>query len=110
MNMLKNASSVVWTQLNAGTSGCFTAPLPMLQLFVPMSIVGGALLIPLNLRGDQVQASVESNSINPSRFMQLTMTNIDDNSPILWCAACLLACTRLWSGTVGQGVVQYSAV
>jgi hypothetical protein len=64
-----------------------------LQLLFPMALVGGVLLIPVNLSGDVVSStgqeygsSTSNNlSLNPTQFMRLTMTNIPSGSPLLWC-------------------------
>ena len=55
------------------------------QLMVPLSIFGARVLIPIHLSGDAVEKSGQTTkSINPTQFMKLTMTNVPEESPLLW--------------------------
>ena len=56
------------------------------QLVLPVALLGGVLLIPINLSGDAVEDSGkgDSKSINPTHFMRLTVTNLPSGSPLLW--------------------------
>ncbi|KAG1670529.1 hypothetical protein FOA52_015394 [Chlamydomonas sp. UWO 241] len=55
-----------------------------IQLLVPICIVGGCVLIPLNVHGNGIVEGVEESTLNPSKFMRLTMTNMGIASPVLW--------------------------
>ncbi|GAX72907.1 hypothetical protein CEUSTIGMA_g362.t1 [Chlamydomonas eustigma] len=63
-----------------------------LQLLFPIAVVGGVLLIPVNLSGDVISSAGQQYdsdttpnlSLNPTQFMRLTMTNIPSGSPLLW--------------------------
>ena len=78
------------------------------QLLLPIALVGGVVLIPINLSGDYVEKSGQgtSASINPTDFMRLTLTNVEAKSPLLWIHfLCVLAFVMYacWLLKVGRG-------
>jgi hypothetical protein len=67
-----------------------------MQLFFPLALFGGLVLIPIHLSGDAVEKSGQTTkSINPTQFMKLTMTNVPEGSPLLW-VHCLLTVVYVW--------------
>ena len=57
-----------------------------IQMMFPLALLGCCVLVPINAQSAYISRSVTAsngNSINPSSFMKLTMTNISD--PDLMC-------------------------
>lgn len=58
-----------------------------IQILLPMALVGGIILIPLNAVGDAVSSASgqgQAGTLNPSKFMMLTTTNVNQRSAALW--------------------------
>ncbi len=57
-----------------------------IQLMLPIAIVGCCVLVPISASGTYVVDATRDSggeSINPSAFMRMTMTNINDPN-VLW--------------------------
>eukprot|EP00798_Chlamydomonas_sp_ICE-L_P013270 gene13270-19112_t len=58
------------------------------QLFVPISVLGMAVLLPIHYYGDYLPGTDRVGS--ESVFMRLTLTNIEPDNPIIWVHFCLI--------------------